>query len=124
RVYVALRRTEPQLQLNVACFDGETGRTVWSRTVCLGHQAFGPEIDETHHQLLTLDDRRLYCCTNLGVVASLSVQDGTLRWVASYPRAEIETTVAFNQRHVHGPNPCLYRDGTIYAAPTDSDRVL
>lgn len=121
RVYVVLRRTDPQLQLNVACFDAATSKPVWNRKVCLGLEML-PADDPLHHQLLTLADDRLYCCTNLGAIASLEARDGTIRWVTTYPRAEVERVTVYNQRHRQGPNPCLYHVGQIFAAPTDADR--
>ncbi|MFN0056702.1 MAG: PQQ-binding-like beta-propeller repeat protein [Planctomycetales bacterium] len=124
RVYVPLRRSEPQLQLNVACFDAESAKLLWNRKVCLGLEAFGPEFEELHNELLTYADERLYFCTNLGVVAALDARDGTVRWVASYPRGEISKPQDFNTRQEHGPNPCVVNGGVVFVAPTDADRVL
>jgi outer membrane protein assembly factor BamB len=47
-----------------------------------------------------------------------------MRWVATYPRVEVETIAAFNKRQQHGPNPCVFHDGAIFAAPIDGDRLL
>ncbi|HTI51499.1 MAG TPA: PQQ-binding-like beta-propeller repeat protein, partial [Planctomycetaceae bacterium] len=124
RVYIALRRKEPQLQLNVASFEAETGKLVWNRKVCLGLEAFGPEFEDIQHQLLTLADDRLYYCTNLGAVAALEVRDGSMGWVATYPRTDVETAAAFTRRQTHGPNPCVFHDGQIFVAPSDSDHIL
>ena len=124
RVYVALRRSEPQLQLNVACLDAESGDILWNRRVCLGLDALGPEVEELRHQLLTLADERLFYNTNLGAVAALDARDGALQWVASYPRVEIDSRAAFTRRQMHGPNPCAYHDGHVYVAPWDSDSVF
>ncbi|MSR59275.1 MAG: hypothetical protein EXS05_16800 [Planctomycetaceae bacterium] len=124
RVYVALRRSEPQLQLNVACFDAATAKLLWNRKVCLGLESLPPEVEQLHHQLLTLADDRLYYCTNLGAIAALETRDGSIRWVTTYPRAEIERVQAYNLRHRQGPNPCLYQGGLVFAAPTDGDRVF
>ena len=124
KVYVAVRRNDPQLQLNVACYDASSARLLWNRKVCGGVEALAGDVDEVRHQLLTLADERLYYCTNLGAVASLDARDGTLHWAATYPRFESDNVVAFNRRQIHGPNPCLVHDGVVYAAPTDGDRIL
>lgn len=123
-VFVALRRREPQLQLNVACFEADSGKLRWNRKVCLGLDPFGPEIEEAHHQLLTLADGRLYYGTNQGAVTALDARDGTIAWVATYQRAEAETAVAFNRRQQSGPNPCVAAEGLVFVAPFDSDRIL
>lgn len=124
RLYVAMRRHTPQLQLNIGCFSAATGRMLWNRKVGLGLENFGGEIEEIQYQLLTVADDQVFCCTNLGGIAALDAREGALRWVTSYPRAEIETIVEFNRRQRYGPNPCLYDGGVLFAVPTDSDRVL
>jgi outer membrane protein assembly factor BamB len=124
KVYVTLRRSDPQLQLNVACFDAATAKLLWNRKVCGGAEALAGEIDEIRHQLLTLAGERLFYCTNLGSIASLNARDGVINWIATYPRFEEETVVAFNKRQQYGPNPCLFHDGLVLAAPSDGDRLL
>lgn len=124
RLYIALRRSNPQPQANVACFDAETGRLLWNRKVCLGAAPLGGEVNEISRQLLTLADDRLFYNTNLGAVAALDARDGTLLWVATYPHSDVETVRAFNRRQTHGPNPCLFHEGTLFAAPIDADVLL
>jgi outer membrane protein assembly factor BamB len=124
RVYVALRRNDPQLQLNVACFDAATAKLLWNRKICGGVEAIAGEVDEVRHQLLTLAGERLFYCTNAGAIAALDARDGTVVWVTTYPRSESESVAAFNKRQVHGPNPCVFHDGLVFAAPTDGDRIL
>jgi hypothetical protein len=124
RVYVALRRCDPQLQLNVACFDAATARLLWNRKVCSGVETLAGDVDEVRHQLLTLAEERLYYGTNLGAVASFNARDGAVLWVATYPTVEVETVAAFNKRQQHGPNPCVYHGGQLFAVPTDSENIL
>ncbi|MGE5195607.1 MAG: PQQ-binding-like beta-propeller repeat protein [Deltaproteobacteria bacterium] len=124
KVYVALHRNDPQLQLNVACFDAASARLLWNRKVCGGVEPIAGDLDEVRHQLLTLAEERLYYCTNLGAVAALDARDGTTRWVTTYSRVESENVAAFNKRQLLGPNPCLFHDGVVFAAPTDGDRIL
>jgi outer membrane protein assembly factor BamB len=124
RVYAPLRRNDPQLQLNVACFDAATGKLIWNRKVCGGVETIGGDVEEIRHQLLTLADESLVYCTNLGAVAALDPRDGLIRWVTTYPRLEAETIAAFNKRQQQGPNPCVFHEGLVIAAPTDGDRIL
>lgn len=124
RVYVPLRRSDPQLQLSVACLDAANGKLLWNRKVCAGVEPFSGDVDEVRHQILTLSDERIYYGTNLGAIVSLEARDGALRWAATYPRAEIETIAAFNRRQLNGPNPCLYHDGLVFVSPVDGDRIL
>jgi len=124
KVFVALRRNDPQLQLNIACFDAATPRLLWNRKICGGAEALAGDVDELRHQLLTVADERLFYCTNLGAIAALETRQGAIRWVATYPRVEEESAAAFNKRQQYGPNPCLFHDGLVVAAPTDCDRLL
>ncbi|HEY3969741.1 MAG TPA: PQQ-binding-like beta-propeller repeat protein [Planctomycetaceae bacterium] len=124
RVYVALRRCDPQLQLNVACFDAGSARLLWNRKVCSGVEALAGDVDEVRQQLLTLAEERLYYVTNQGTVASLDARHGSIRWVNAYSRVEVETIPAFNKRQQYGPNPCVFHGGQLFAAPTDSEHIL
>jgi outer membrane protein assembly factor BamB len=124
RLLVTLRRTDPQLQLNVACFEAASGKLQWNSKVCGGVEVLGGDFDEFRHQLLTVTDERVYCCTNLGAVAALDLRDGAMQWAAIYPRVEADSGGAFNRAQQHGPNPCLVHDGLVLAAPTDSDGIL
>ena len=124
KVYVPLRRSDPQLQLNVACFDAATASLLWNRKLCGGVEALAGDVDEVRHQLLTVAEERLYYNTNLGAIVSLDTRDGAIRWIATYPRVEEDSIAAFNKRQQPGPNPCVFHDGLVLAAPTDGDRLL
>lgn len=124
RVYVALRRMSPQPQLNVACFDTNTQKLLWNRKICVGLDAFAGDVDEIHHQLLTLADDRLFYSTNLGAIASIEASGGSLQWIATYPRGEADSVAMFNRRQQGGPNPCVLHEGMAYVAPNDTNRVL
>ncbi|RPI89320.1 MAG: hypothetical protein EHM42_03205, partial [Planctomycetaceae bacterium] len=124
RVYVLLRKTAPQLTLHVVCLTQETGAVIWNRRLCHGLEQFGGEFDEVHEQLLTVADGRIFCCTNLGVVAALDAHDGALSWACTYPREEIDLLSSFHDRQRLGPNPCVYANGVVFAAPFDSNSVV
>jgi outer membrane protein assembly factor BamB len=124
RVFAALRRSDPQMQLNVACFDAGSGRLLWNRKVCIGVEPFGREYEDLRNQMLSLADDSLYFNTNAGAIAALDVYDGGVKWVATYAHVEAESLEALDKRSMHGPNPCVVHDGVIYAAPYDCDRIL
>ena len=124
RLFCGLRRSEPQPQSNVASFDVENGRLIWNRKVCTGTAGPAVETYETSHHLLTLANGRVYYSTDLGVVVALEAREGTLNWAVTYPRIEFERTLAYNRRQKVGPVPCVYHQGTVFAAPTDSNAIL
>jgi outer membrane protein assembly factor BamB len=128
-LYVAMRRTDegsPQSACYVACFDAMTGARRWRRMLCESSTVSQANTDEISHILLTLSEGSLYCNTNLGVVAALAPDDGSLRWVVEYPRCSFPAT-DLESDHLHffrDLNPCVVHQGVVLAAPTDSDHIL
>ncbi len=124
KVYVAMRRADVRPQAHVACFDLATGRRLW-RTFLSGAETLARgQTEEITHTLLTMQDGTIYCNTNLGAVAALRAADGRLRWVSLYPRV---TQVDLSRRAAHfyrDLNPCVYHQGVLFVAPTDSRHVL
>ena len=125
RVYVGLRRSNPQPQSNVACFDSLTGKLIWNRKLCVGQTNPNfTELDINQH-LLTWGAGTLYYATHMGAVAALDPRAGTIKWIVSYPRVEdTKLRHEFAARLQRGPLPALFADGTLYVAPIDSDELL
>ena len=114
--FVCLSRGTTIRQCYVARLDGATGRLKWLRYVCEGARV-GRRAPPT---LVTLAGQSVYCCTNLGIIASLRASDGGTQWLARYPRV---TT----PRASHAPrdvNPCVYADGVVFAAPSDATDLI
>jgi hypothetical protein len=76
--------------------------------------------------LLTLAEGSLYYNTNLGSVAKLSTHDGALQWVAQYPRGAFPNTDPDRRdRHFFRDlTPCLFYQGMVLCAPSDTDRIF
>ncbi|MFO0909278.1 MAG: PQQ-binding-like beta-propeller repeat protein [Isosphaeraceae bacterium] len=130
-VYVAMTERREQTSTYVACLDAETGATRWVRYLGaaasdnenpfgfgmgmgLGNNANG----DYGHRLLTLDGPTLYYQTNLGAVASLDAETGSVRWVATYPR--VDRAGSTRERDL---NPAIVHDGLVIAAPDDSASI-
>ena len=122
RVFAVIRRRQPQTQINVACFEADTGRLLWNRNV----GAVVGDIDEGQnlitHLLLTLAEESLYLSTDVGAIAALEPRDGHLRWVATYESHAFDENEKHSRRQ--GLTPCLYYRGRIIVAPNDSDLVM
>jgi outer membrane protein assembly factor BamB len=128
QVYVAQRRRGAIARTRVLCYDAETVKghepiLRWQRFICAANTAAAGTRHECTHNLLTLHQGTLYYNTNLGAVAALDAQDGTIQWLTTYRRATRNsgTAPAFFYRDL---NPCLYHDGMLYAAPSDYDGIL
>lgn len=124
RVYVVARKSQPQMQLNIACFHAVSGKLVWNRKVCT---AVAP-LAETHsllsHLLLTRGDDALYLSTDLGVVLAVDPRDGTLKWATTYESHEVENGVVPADHSLRGLQPCVSARGLVLAAPSDLGGVM
>ncbi|MES2789416.1 MAG: PQQ-binding-like beta-propeller repeat protein [Planctomycetota bacterium] len=125
RVYVGMRRTNPQPQSNVACFDSLTGKLIWNRKLCVGQTNPNfPEFDINQH-LLTWGEGTLFFATHMGAVAALDPRSGTIKWIVSYPRVDdTKMKHEYTARLQRGPLPAMFADGVLYVAPIDSDELL
>ncbi|HEY2762389.1 MAG TPA: PQQ-binding-like beta-propeller repeat protein, partial [Pirellulales bacterium] len=121
-VYVAMRFSDVQPQEHVACFDLRTGILRWRQMVCASESpAQNASTEEITNNLLTLDHNTLFVNTNLGAVAAMDTSDGTIRWLATYPRV---VRGARMQHAFRDLNPALLHLGTVLVAPADFDGIL
>lgn len=123
-VYVVMRRSDILPQVHVACFDAQNGTLRWRRFICAGETPARSTFCETTSNLLTLNRDTLYCNTNVGAVAALSVHEGQVKWVSLYPRDRQGDLLRPESHWCRDLNPCLYDRGTLLVAPTDSRRIL
>jgi Fe-S cluster biosynthesis and repair protein YggX len=124
RIYIALRRSRPQTQFNVACFDGETGRLIWNRKVCAVVSNVGNWQNWISHQLLTLAENKLFFSTGTGAIACLDAIEGLPLWVVTHESRPSASPAVLSDHTKQGLLPCLYHQGTVFAAPNDTDEIL
>ncbi|MGE3818402.1 MAG: PQQ-binding-like beta-propeller repeat protein [Isosphaeraceae bacterium] len=132
-VYVALTDRREQTTTFVACLDAETGATRWVRYLGaastddanmagmgmgMGMGMGGVPVGDYGHRLLSLDGPTLYFQTNLGAVAALDAESGSVRWVATYPRVE-----ANGSERDRDLNPAIVHDGLVIVAPNDASSI-
>ena len=119
-VYVAITDRIEMMATYVACLDPENGSTRWIRYVCEANSNVDPLVGnnfEISHRLLTLDGPSLYYQTNLGALAALDAESGSVRWLATYP---------WQRRNGQNPgrdrdlNPAVVHDGLVIIAPDDA----
>lgn len=124
RLYVGLRRGGGWPQAHVQCLDLETGRPLWRQFVCSAETPAQGQIDETTHQLLTLDGDTLYYATHLGAVAALQTLDGRLKWVTLYPRARSGDLTQRATHFFRDLAPAIIDRGRVLVAPADSRLIM
>jgi outer membrane protein assembly factor BamB len=123
-VYVAMRRLDIRPQAYVACFDAQSGRLRWRQFVASAETPARGMMLQVTHNLLTLAGDSIYFNTNLGAVAAINIDDGRLRWVSLYPRERHGDLAHLALHWQRDLNPCVYRQGILYAAPADSPRIF
>ncbi len=121
RVFVALRRSLPQEQLNVVCFDADTARLLWNRKVGITVAATDEAVNSTSHLRLTLAEDSVFLSTDAGAIAALDAQEGAIRWLRTYAS---ENALSSRDRRRDGHTPPVYHDGVLYVAPLDTDLLL
>ena len=121
RVFVAMRRSLPQEQLNVACFDADTARLLWNRKVGITVAATDEAVNSTSHLRLTLAEDSVFLSTDAGAIVALDSQDGAIRWLRTYAS---ENALSSRDRRREGHTPPVYHNGVLYAAPLDSDLLM
>lgn len=123
-VYVGITEVATMLTTYVACLDAETGRPRWVRyvgeaSVPLDNMTGMADARDIGNRLLALDGATLYYQTNLGALAALDAETGSLRWLATYP-----TTGGFADRVDRELNPAIVHGGLVYVAPVDCPEIL
>lgn len=123
-VYVGLRRSTFRSEAHVAALDARTGRLLWRRQICSADTPGHGLINESSHNLLTLNGDALFYNTNLGAVAALSARDGVVRWIYRYERSGGGKRSNPPKNFLRDLNPCVYHDGLVMTAPVDSSSIF
>gem|GEM_PF-1365813 len=124
RVYVAARRSVPEDEIHIVCFDEDTGQLVWRQRVCATLKSVPEHFSLIGHRLLTLGDGRLFLDTGAGAIACVEATTGKLLWVSTFEvLVTDETPFEFSDQRRHGLTPCIYTDGVILAAPPEAKAV-
>ncbi len=120
-VFAVLRRSLPQEQINVACFDAETARLLWHRRVGITVASTEETVNSTTHLRLTLAEESVFLSTDAGAIAALDAAGGLVRWLRTY---SVEPASSVRERQRDGSTPPLYHEGVLYVAPLDSQLLM
>ena len=127
RVYVAMRHSDVTPHAYVACYDVATGNLLWRTAIGAADTPGAGSGDEITHNLLTLVGDRIYFNTNLGLVAALDARTGAICWLHRYERRTSEPLITGRTMPLQferDPAPCLFYEGLIIVAPTDTPEVF
>ena len=123
-VYIGMRRGGVQTEAYVACLEPDDGTLRWRQFIAAADTPAGETLPQATHNLLTQVDRTLFYNTNLGAVAALSADDGTLHWISRYPRSRDGSLLEMAPHWRRALNPCVYHQGRLIVAPADSPRAF
>ena len=124
RAFVALRQSHPQTDAMVACLDAGTGKPQWTRRVASASANIGEAQNYLSHHLLTLGENMVFFMPEFGAVTALDAGDGRLLWAVTYPSVSPKDSPTLEDPHLQGLTPCVFHQGVVYAAPTDSESIL
>jgi outer membrane protein assembly factor BamB len=127
RLFVAMRQGDITPQAYVACFDSASGNQLWRASIGAADSVAGGLGDEITHNLLTLAGDRLYFNSNLGLVAALDTNDGSICWLRRYDRRSNQPVAPGSAEPLHfsrDPSPCLYHNGLVVVAPADTPDIF
>ena len=121
RVFAVLRRSLPQEQINVACFDAETAQLLWNRRIGVTVASTEETVNSATHLRITLAEESVFLSTDAGAIAALDAQDGLMRWLRTY---HVDASQVTHDRRHEGSIPSLYHDGVLYVAPLDCSLIM
>ncbi|HMQ22684.1 MAG TPA: PQQ-binding-like beta-propeller repeat protein, partial [Planctomycetota bacterium] len=113
----------------MSAFDLATGRLRWKTLVCSSQtevNMFGNRNSEFASAPLCYEGGCLFGATNLGLNFSARADDGSLRWIRSYPIIQIpQSRMRARQRNLPwANNPPVVVDGKVILTPNDSPSAL
>jgi outer membrane protein assembly factor BamB len=127
KLYVMQRQlSDVRSRVFVVCYDIASGQKVWERFVAAA-EPLGQGNSVTYaNGTLSLTEHTLFCNTNLGAIAALRVDDGSLQWLTRYPRAAFPSPRPDrSDRHFFRDlTPCLPHGTQLFCAPSDSERIF
>jgi outer membrane protein assembly factor BamB len=122
RAYIAVRKGRPRMQSDVVCLEAESGRRLWSRSVCAAVEDISQNGSLLSQQLLTAGDDGVYLATGLGAIAAVDAEDGSFRWVVTYESGVRDNSP--NEKERRENSPCLFAQNIVVAAPGDSNQLF
>jgi outer membrane protein assembly factor BamB len=122
RAYVAVRKGRPRMQSDIVCLEAESGRRLWSRSVCAAVEDIAQGGSLLSHQLLTVGDDAVFLATGVGALAAVEAEDGAFRWVVTYESGDRENPSKEPERREN--SPCLFAQNIVVAAPGDSNKLF
>lgn len=106
----------------IACYDpadpeSAPDRPAWSMEVCESPLTAAGE-NRTRQELVTVDGRMVFFCSNTGAVVALDANTGRRVWAFRYQRS-----LHANPNWSSDPAPAVACNGRLFVAPADAEHV-
>ena len=130
RVLVPLYRIQGRIDYHVGCFDLTDGRLLWSTYVVSGQRElnmFGRHILEFCAPPLRVEGDSVLALTQLGVLSSMELFTGRVRWSSTYEQIPLPQTHGWQtteRRQVWRNTPPIVADEAVIVAPVDSEDIV
>lgn len=121
RVITVLRRSLPQEQINVACFDADSARLLWNRKLGVTVVSTEEAENSVSHLRAMLAEDSVIVSTDAGAIAALDAHDGAVRWVRTYAS---QTLQGSRDEGREGDSSPIYHNGVLFVAPLDTNLLL
>ena len=124
KVFACAAAIKQETESVVLALDAATGATLWRRTLC--SQVFRGYLGRGSHPAPpAFAEGTLYVSTNLGALAALDAETGSVRWLARYPAfVPARRRVALRTDACWENGPPLVTGGLLLAAPQDADHLV
>ncbi|MBY0231538.1 MAG: PQQ-binding-like beta-propeller repeat protein [Gemmataceae bacterium] len=133
RAYIAATRFDgDRMVTSIRCYPARAAEGVgepthsplWRTDVCETRELRSGEEGgkRWRHHLLTLAAGKVVYCSHSGAIVAVDARTGQRSWAVRYPRRDAREPA--DDPLLRDLAPCLFAEGRLYAAPSDSDRML
>jgi outer membrane protein assembly factor BamB len=120
RLYIALRRAEPQMEVGLACFDASSGQLEWDRRLCTDLGAAPEARSGVGDDVLAAGGGLVFQIPSEGVITACDAESGHLKWAVTYTPKLAPTEDA----NVDRGGALLYQGGRLFVTANDMGEVL
>ncbi|MBL8850644.1 MAG: PQQ-binding-like beta-propeller repeat protein [Planctomycetaceae bacterium] len=117
RLYIAVRRAQPQVESGLACFAASTGQLLWSRRLCAALASPPVARHRIDDDVLASGAGLVFQIPGPGVITACDAVTGELRWAVTY--APIATAAPHAESVA-----LLYDGGRLFVAAANLNQLL
>lgn len=121
RVFVAVRRATPQIEIGLVCCDALTGEILWECRTCTALETPPATRHRVDHDVVATGAGLVYMAPGAGLIAACDSNTGDIVWAVSYDAQAPSTSGASRTGRT---TSMLCQGGRLFAMPHDSQAIL